>query len=163
MIIVSDTTPIHYLILIDEAELLPQLFGAILIPEAVFAEMSHENTPDKVKNWVLNLPDWIKIKSPLKANLTAIQGLGKGETEAIALAVEEKADAVLMDDRKAIREARKNNLLVITLFAVLEMAAIKNLIDLRQAIDELAKTSFRLPPDEIVADFLKRDYERKMF
>lgn len=45
MIIVSDTTPLHYLISIDKAELLTDLFGKILIPEAVFAEMSHERTP----------------------------------------------------------------------------------------------------------------------
>lgn len=115
----------------------------------------------KVKDWIDDLPSWIEIKLPSRASLTAIHGLGRGETQAIALAVEEKADAILMDDRKAIREARKNDLLVITLFAVLEMAALRDLIDLPQTINELSKTSFRLPPDALIAEFLGRDRDRK--
>ena len=90
-----------------------------------------------------------------------IGGLGAGETAAIALAIEENADAFLMDDRKAIREARQNNLTVLTTLAVLELAAIKNLLDLPLAFDDLAQTSFRLPSDEIIEEFLNRDRARK--
>ena len=42
MIIVSDTTPLHYLILVDKAELLPALFGEILIPERLISELHGE-------------------------------------------------------------------------------------------------------------------------
>lgn len=161
MIIVSDTTPLHYLILIGHTELLPNLFGEIIIPEAVFAEMSHERTPAAVFDWMKNLPPWIRVKTPSSATTESIKGLGKGETEAIALALEEKADALLMDDKKAIREARNNGLVVITTLGILELAAIKGLIDFPKVLDELALTSFRLPAEEITEEFFNRDRARK--
>lgn len=161
MIIVSDTTPLHYLILIEREEILPALFGEIIIPEAVLAEMSHPKTPAAVARWIQSAPAWIRVKTASQNFHITSGGLGKGEIEAIALAIEEKADAVLMDDRKAIREARKNNLTVLTTLAILELAAIKNLIDLPQVLDELAQTSFRLPSDDIIEEFLNRDKSRK--
>lgn len=45
MIIVSDTTPIHYLILIERESVLPAIFEKIVIPDAVAEEMQHERTP----------------------------------------------------------------------------------------------------------------------
>lgn len=161
MIVVSDTTPLHYLILIEQEELLPALFGEIIIPEAVFEEMQHENTPAAVRLWMDFPPDWIIVKTINISILERIGSLGKGETEAIAIALQENADSVLMDDRKAIREARKNGLVVITLFGILELAAIKNLIDLPKVLDELIHTSFRMPPEEIVKTYLERDKQRK--
>lgn len=161
MIIISDTTPTHYLILINKETILPALFGEIVIPEAVADEMRHPKTPAAVRSWINQPPAWAKIKSVAPFLLQKIAGLGAGESAAIALAIEENADAVLMDDRKAIREARKNNLTVLTTLAILELAAIKNLLELPQALGELAQTDFRLPPDDIIEDFLNRDQARK--
>lgn len=161
MIIISDTTPLHYLILLEKTELLEKLFGKIVIPEAVFNEMQHEGTPEAVRLWIASVPAWIEIKTPSQINLERVKELGRGETQAIALAIETNADAILMDDRKAIREARKNNLLVLTTLGILELAAAKNLIDFSQTLAELARTNFRLPPDEIIEEFLKRDAERR--
>ena len=56
MIIVSNTTPLHYLIQIDETRVLKDLFGRIIIPEAVHAEMQHEKTPPAVKDWIAAHP-----------------------------------------------------------------------------------------------------------
>jgi predicted nucleic acid-binding protein len=50
MIIVSDTSPINYLVLIREIELLPKLFGEVVIPQAVLDELKQEGTPEAVKN-----------------------------------------------------------------------------------------------------------------
>ena len=161
MIIISDTTPLHYLILLDKADLLEKLFGSIIIPEAVFKEMRHKGTPAIVRAWIDLLPAWIRVETPSQIYLEKVKALGRGETEAIALAIETNADALLMDDRKAIREARKNNLLVITTLGILEFAAAKGLIDFPQTLAELAKTNFRLPSDEIIEEFLKRDAERR--
>ncbi len=49
MIIVSDTSPLNYLVLVSYVEVLPQLFGQIIIPQAVFDELSHAKTPAPVK------------------------------------------------------------------------------------------------------------------
>lgn len=161
MIIISDTTPLHYLILLEKADLLEKLFGKIIIPEAVFDEMQQTGTPESVRSWIDSLPAWIEIKTPSQINLERVKELGRGETQAIALAIETNADAILMDDRKAIREARKNNLLVLTTLGILEIAAAKNLIDFSRILAELAKTNFRLPSEEITGEFLKRNAERR--
>ena len=49
MIIVSDTSPLNYLVLIGNVEVLPQLFGQIIIPQAVFDKLSHTKTPAPIK------------------------------------------------------------------------------------------------------------------
>jgi len=51
MIIIADTSPINYLVLTGFQELLPTLFGQILIPEAVLDELQSPATPPAVKQW----------------------------------------------------------------------------------------------------------------
>ena len=160
MIIVSDTTPIHYLILIGREVILPETLGPIVIPEGVANEMRHRNAPEIIKDWMADVPEWICIRRARPDLEQSITGLGRGETEAIALGIEMAADAVLMDDRKAIREARSRGLTVLTTFAVLELAAVQGLIDPEAVLDELSQTSFRMPPEEVVDEYLRRYNER---
>ena len=47
MIIVSDTSPLNYLILTDYQDVLPTLFGQVIIPQAVLNELQHAKTPEK--------------------------------------------------------------------------------------------------------------------
>lgn len=157
MIVVSDTTPIHYLILIGKESILPRLFGEVIIPDVVISEMSHPNAPLAVRDWADAPPDWAVSRSGSESLLRRITGLGKGETSAIAIAIETEADLVLMDDRRAIREATANGLNVLTTFALLELASLKGLIDFTAVIDALAKTSFHMPSDAIVQEYLKRN------
>ena len=55
-LVVADTTPLNYLILIGEAPILASLFGKVLIPEGVFVELGHPKAPDGVKSWIRDLP-----------------------------------------------------------------------------------------------------------
>jgi len=48
--VVADTSPLNYLILIDHINLLPQLYGRVLIPESVLQELSAIETPQIVRN-----------------------------------------------------------------------------------------------------------------
>ena len=48
MIVVSDTSPINYLILTDYVGVLPELYGQIVLPGKVFEELSSAGTPGKV-------------------------------------------------------------------------------------------------------------------
>lgn len=107
MIVVSDTSPIRYLILIRAIDVLPTLFGEVLIPPTVAAELSHAKTPEPVRTWFQTLPAWVKVQTPLKVN--AIERLDPGEVEAIALALELDADRLLIDDNagKKGREATR--------------------------------------------------------
>ena len=63
MIVVSDTTPINYLILIDQIGLLKKLYSRLIIPESVFEEMQRMQTPEKVRQWIGGLPDWVEVRT----------------------------------------------------------------------------------------------------
>jgi hypothetical protein len=63
MIVVSDTTPLRHLIAIGEAELLPELYGTVIVPGAVWAELQAEATPLIVKTWLGSAPDWLEVRS----------------------------------------------------------------------------------------------------
>ena len=51
-VVISNTTPINYLVLIDQIEVLRHLYTRIMIPQAVLGELQDEGTPGKVKEWV---------------------------------------------------------------------------------------------------------------
>jgi predicted nucleic acid-binding protein len=161
MIIVSDTSPINYLVLIGEIEILQKLAGQVIIPQAVYHELQDPHTPKQVKDWIDSAPAWIEIRHADLSFYTSKKNLGAGEREAIALALELRADALLLDDRDGTKEARKQNIPTLSTFGILEEAARKNLLDFADAVDRLSRTSFYMPPDEIIQAALKRDLERK--
>lgn len=83
MIIVSDTTPIHYLILIDKIETMPKILGDVIIPDAVFRELTTEKTPLKIKNYLAEIPSWLNVRKcsgPFDAELFDVD---LGEREAM--------------------------------------------------------------------------------
>jgi predicted nucleic acid-binding protein len=57
--VISNTTPIRYLAEIDADYLLPFLFSQVLIPNAVFAELTHPRSPQQVKDLISSNPDWL--------------------------------------------------------------------------------------------------------
>ncbi len=59
--VVSNTSPICYLLIIDCIHVLPALFGKILIPEAVRVELSSEGAPEKLLNWIMQPPNWLSV------------------------------------------------------------------------------------------------------
>lgn len=128
MIVVSDTSPINYLVLIEEIDLLPQLFGQILIPQAVLDELQKTGAPEPVKKWIELRPDWLKVKNATIIDQTII--LGAGEREAISLVQEINADLVLIDDRKARKTALERGSNVAGTINILKSASKRNLVKL---------------------------------
>lgn len=57
MIVVSDTSPIRYLVLLQIEHILPALFGEIFVPPAVHAELRRANTPEIVRAWATRPPE----------------------------------------------------------------------------------------------------------
>lgn len=161
MIVVSDTTPLRYLIEIEQVQILEALFGKIIIPEKVAEELQRPKTPQKVKDWVLARPGWLEIRKADLTLFTPQKKIDDGEREAFALALELKADAVLLDDKNAVPEARRLNLQPIALFTLLERAAARNLIDLPVAIAAIRQTTFRLPSEAAIQAMLTRDAHRR--
>lgn len=103
-VVVSDTTPLNYLILIGKIDVLPSLFGSLIVPPAVIAEMNHPKAPVSVAQWASSPPHWLKIQAPFN---TLNLALGPGEREAISLAMELGIRAILVDDRRARNAAGK--------------------------------------------------------
>ena len=158
MIVISDTSPINYLVLIDEIELLPKLFGAIIIPPAVLSELQRIEAPDEVRTWLAINPNWLELRtvSAIDATIT----LGAGESEAISLAKEINADLVLIDDRKARLAAIERGLSVAGTLNILELASVKNLIELKTAFDKLQQTNFRVA-QALLDEALEREEQRQ--
>lgn len=142
MVVVADTSPINYLVLIAQIDLLRQLYARILIPPAVLAELKHPVAPKSVRDWAHNAPSWVEILSP-KSSLILVQ-LDPGESEAIALATEVHAEVVLIDEQAGRQEALRRGLKVAGTLSVLDEADQAGLVVFDNAIAELRKTSFRV-------------------
>ena len=64
MIVVSDTSPLNYLILINCSDLLPALFGRVFTVPAVILELAHDRSPALVRAWASAPPTWLIVKEP---------------------------------------------------------------------------------------------------
>jgi predicted nucleic acid-binding protein len=157
-VVVSDTSPLHYLILCGAETILPRLFRQVVIPPTVFRELQQPNTPPPVREWARSLPTWVAVQTPKALNLTL--DVDAGEVEAICLAQEIKADAILMDDRAGRNAAIHCGLAVVGTIGLLEQAAARGLIELPQAMERLRQTNARLDAELIYAA-LERDKARK--
>jgi predicted nucleic acid-binding protein len=143
MIAVADASPLCYLVLIGEIELLPRIFSRVLAPPAVIAELLHEAAPEAVRAWASNLPAWICVMESPILTVPGLDKLQAGEQAAILLAESMKADIILLDEKAARRVAADRGLRVTGLLGVLGEAATRGLVELAPAIDILRTTSFR--------------------
>jgi hypothetical protein len=157
-VVVSDTSPLHYLILCGAQSVLPALFQKVVIPPTVFRELQQPNTPSAVREWASALPPWVAVQTPKSINL--VLDLDAGELEAICLAQEIKAAAVLIDDRAGRKAAIHCGLAVIGTVGLLEQASARGLLDLPQVMERLRQTNARLDPD-LIRGALERDKARK--
>ena len=157
MIVVSNTSPLNYLILIEKIDILPQLFGRVVVPRRVTQELSHPRAPTAVQSWIANPPSWIEIRVPTKRD-PAIR-LGAGETDALNLAIELKADLVLVDERRARQVAGERGLTVTGVLGVLKLGADRGLLDISSSIEALRRTSYRIA-DELVQRLLGHGKEQ---
>jgi predicted nucleic acid-binding protein len=142
-LVVADTSPLVYLILIEQVEILPKLFESVLIPDAGQGELGHSLAPEPVRAWAEALPTWSEVKPEPQIVDDAFRSLGAGERAAIALALSIHADLVLIDERKGTQIAIENGLDVSGTLGVLQRAARNGLLNLAEAFDRLKKTNFR--------------------
>jgi predicted nucleic acid-binding protein len=154
MIVVADTSPINYLILIEEIHILPKMYGTVAIPAAVRDELLRLSAPAMVRTWIGQLPSWLEVRVPENAPDALLAKLDPGERDAILLAGELRADRLIVDDPEGRREAEKRGLVVMGTLGVLQEAGSLGLLDLRVAVKRLQETSFYLAP-EVLARLLK--------
>jgi predicted nucleic acid-binding protein len=104
--IIADTSPIHYAVLIGVEEAIFSLYGGIVIPAAVYAELTDAGAPAGLRRWLEQSLDRIEIRHVILPDDPRLQTLDAGEAEAIFLA-EQTPDALLLIDEKDGRtEAR---------------------------------------------------------
>jgi predicted nucleic acid-binding protein len=167
MLVVSNTSPLNYLILIDCQQVLPALFGKTLIPRAVYHEQTAERSPQTVRRWLEARPDWLDVREVSSVPGT-LQDLDPGEREAITLAESTGAHVVLLDERRARRMARERGLAVTGTLGLLAAAGQRGLLHLPDAIapahdyvSDLAETAAAVPAREI-AGALPPQTEREL-
>jgi predicted nucleic acid-binding protein len=156
MIVVADTTPLNYLVLIGQIELLSALYRTVLIPQEVHRELQQPGTPPTVRAWATKLPAWCEVRASSSTPDPALSELDPGEREAIQLALEAGVNVLLMDETEGRREALRRHLQVAGTVSVLEKAAQRGLIDFRVALERLDQTNFRLSA-KIRDQFIKRN------
>jgi len=149
--VVADTSPILYLHLIGQVELLRTLFTEIHIPQAVLDELSHTAAPEALRNWALSRPDWITIDCDPDFADTETLRLDRGERAAIALAERLSADLLLIDERKGVRVALSKGFQVTGTLGILDRAARRGLIDVADCVERLKRTNFRYRPEMLGA------------
>jgi predicted nucleic acid-binding protein len=149
--VVSDTSPLNYLILIEQINLLPQLYRRVLIPGSVLEELNAPATPNLVRTWMAGLPDWLEVSPVVAAPDPDLSHLHAGERDAICLALHFKADALIIDERRGREEAEKRGQRVIGTLGVLSAAHERGLVDLVAGINLLRQTTFHVSPKLLAA------------
>jgi predicted nucleic acid-binding protein len=158
LIVVSDTSPILNLARISRLELLPSLYQQVLIPAAVFEELTASKHDLPAAVGFASEP-WLVVASAIdrKRVQELREDLDPGEAEAIVLAIERRANLLLVDERRARRTATAAGLTVTGLLGVVARAKRVGLIDLaKPVLDELIGTArFWIGPDlyaEVLAE-----------
>ncbi len=142
MIVISDASPLHYLILIDQIDLLPDLLGSIVIPETVYHELTTEKTPLKVIQYFDTNPTWLEIKPDTGIIDEELSTIDPGEREAILLAEALAADGILIDDLAGRRVAIHRGLSVLGTLGLLEIASEEGRVDFLDVLSQIKTAGF---------------------
>ena len=151
MLVIADASPINALIRISLIELLPSLYGQVIIPSEVASELSDPRAPSEIGLFIRASPAWLLIRAP--QTLLAFAGLDAGESAANSLAQESHADLLLIDERRGRRVARQMHLQIVGTIGVLELASIRGLVDLREAMQRIRQIDFSVSDEIIDAAF----------
>ncbi len=145
MIVVSDTTPLISLLKINKLDLLEKLFGKVLIPEAVFSELTADER-FRLEADQIRKEKFIIVKSVMNSKsanlLKRATGLDQGESEAIVLTDELQADLLLMDEAKGRNVSVRMGLHIMGTIGILMAAYEENELtadEVKECIDGLQR------------------------
>ena len=97
---VSNTTPLRYLIAIEQEHLLGQLFEKVFVPVAVHEELTDSRMAETVRGRMLSMPDWFEVRTVQETQTNTFPvTLHRGERQAILLAAVLRVDALLIDEQ----------------------------------------------------------------
>jgi predicted nucleic acid-binding protein len=143
---VSNTTPLRYLIAIEQEHILGQLFEKVFVPVAVHEELTDSRTPETVRSRVLSMPPWFEVRTVQETQTTTFPvTLHRGERQAILLAAALRADVLLIDEQIGRTIALSRNLPLSGTLGVLERAdSIGFVSDFQQVLQRLKASGFFL-------------------
>ena len=143
--IVADTSVLNYLIQLGLENLLESSFGSIVVPEGVRDELSDPASPAAVRAWIAEPSSWLQIV-PVGEPLEL--GLGRGESEAIALAVG-RGCPVILDDRAAREAAKRLSVSIIGTLSVIGHLSSEHALNYDAEVRRLLDAGFRATPEVI--------------
>ncbi|HET7119609.1 MAG TPA: DUF3368 domain-containing protein [Hanamia sp.] len=147
MVVVSDTSPVVCLSHLNKLKLLGELFEQVLIPGSVYDELFDSQI---IKKDFLQRNPFFKIKSPINKNLVnkLKKQLDIGESEAIALSIEENPEFLLIDESLGREIALLYHLSIKGTLGILLLTKERSLIDeIKPLINKLqTEINFRINP-----------------
>lgn len=150
MLIVSDTTPIITLMKMGQLNILKQLYGKVLIPNAVYIELTGNEKFITEASQIMS-SDFLKVEEVdnevAVTILREVSGLDAGESEAIVMANSRKADLLVMDEHKGRSVAKKMGLPIAGTVGLLLKAFDERMLtagDIEKCIDSLKETNVRI-------------------
>ena len=155
-LIVSDTSPLLNLELIEQLPLLESQFSHITVPEQVWDELAAgEGTPEALQE--LRDTDFLDVVAVEESNLFTeiLHELDRGETAAICHAIEKDADLLLLDEKDGRQVARRHNLTVTGVVGILLRGAKDGQIELEEELDSLREAGFWIS-DDLYSEVLSR-------
>ncbi|MBE9155582.1 DUF3368 domain-containing protein [Nodosilinea sp. LEGE 06152] len=147
MILVSDASSLGSLALIDYLWLLESIYGTVIISEVAANDLA---TAKNARVQAVLSSGWVHVQAPSELAIAEAMQPGKqldlGETHAIALALQLKADDLLMNERRGRQVAHDLELSVIGIFGIIVLAKKKALIpSVRRLMDTLVEQAgFRI-------------------
>jgi uncharacterized protein len=151
-VIVSDASPLIVLLKTNRLSILKKLFGTIVIPTAVYKEI----TAKEQEKAIFDKMDWIKIRNTkCTADSNLLEKLvDKGEAESIVLAKELKT-SLLVDDAKARKYAKLLNVEVIGTLGLLKIAKTRGVItSVKEVINNMLLEGYYIE-DKLIKKILK--------
>jgi predicted nucleic acid-binding protein len=158
MLVVADSSPLIALINVGHIDILPQLFGTVIIPPAVISELRDAKRPQAIRSFIERPPIWLIERSP--KTIESFPSLDAGEVAAINLALEMKADLLLIDESLGRRTAAARGIHIAGTIGIIERAADQNLLELKDTFERIKKTDFWIS-HELLDVRLKLHLERK--
>ncbi|WP_262174654.1 DUF3368 domain-containing protein [Haloarcula laminariae] len=147
-LVVSDTSPLLNLALIEQLDLLESQFSSITVPEQVWDELAAgEGVLDALRE--LRESEFLSVVEVEQSNLFTeiLHELDRGETAAICYAIDHDADLILLDEKDGRQVARRHDLTMTGVIGILLRGATTGQIELEDELDSLREAGFWISDD----------------
>lgn len=154
-VIVADSSPLIGLAKIHLLEILPKLSSCILIPPAVWEEVTIKGN-DSPDTSAIRQATWLKVQIPAAKMIEPLEILiDRGEAEAIALAIQSEGSLLLLDDARARRVVKRLKIRMIGTVGLLRRAKQRGLIEQLRPYLEALKNNGIYIRQELIDAVLK--------